>query len=92
MSAAQRHVLPQALPRLVALGLELLAAAVLTELSLSFAGLGALPPGSSLGLMLREAQQFAMLRPLLVIAPGAAVMLFALGLLLAASGLRRRPA
>lgn len=90
VSAAQRHVLPHLLPRIVALGFELLAAAILVELSLSFAGLGVLPPSMSLGLMLRDAQQFATLRPLLVIAPGAVAMLTALGLLLAASGLRRR--
>jgi peptide/nickel transport system permease protein len=91
VSAAQRHVLPELLPVIFALGLELLAAAILIELSLSFAGLGVLPPGLSLGLMLREAQQFAMVRPLLVIAPGGVALLAVFGLLLAASGLRRSP-
>lgn len=91
LSAAQRHVVPRLLPQLAALGLELVAAAILIELSLSFAGLGVLPPGTSLGLMLKQAQQFLMLRPLLVIVPGAVAVLAALALMLAARGLREAP-
>lgn len=89
LAAAQRHVLPRLLPQLAALGLELLAIAILIEVSLSFAGLGVLPPGASLGLMLRESQQFMAVRPLLVLVPGAVAVVTALALMLAASGLRR---
>lgn len=93
LAAAQRHVLPRLLPQLAALGFELLAVAILVEVSLSFAGLGVLPPGVSLGLMLREALQFMTIRPLLVLAPGAVAVATALALMLAASGLRgARPA
>lgn len=88
MSAAQRHVLPRLLPQLGALGLEVMAAAILIEISLSFAGLGVLPPGASLGLMLREAQPFLLIRPLLMIAPGLVAFVTALALMFAASGLR----
>jgi len=88
LAAAQRHVLPRLLPQLAALGLELLAIAILVEVSLSFAGLGVLPPGASLGLMLREAQQFMAIRPLLMLVPGAVAVATALALMLAASGLR----
>lgn len=88
LAAAQRHVLPRLLPHLAALGLELLAVAILIEVSLSFAGLGVLPPGASLGLMLREAQQFMTIRPLLILVPGAVAVVTALALMLAASGLR----
>lgn len=88
LAAAQRHVLPQLLPQLAALGLELLAISILVEVSLSFAGLGVLPPGASLGLMLREAQQFIAIRPLLAFAPGAVAVATALALMLSASGLR----
>lgn len=91
LAAAQRHVLPRLLPQLAALGLELLAIAILIETSLSYAGLGVLPPGASLGLMLREAQQFMAVRPLLVLVPGAVAVVTALALMLAASGLRRAP-
>ena len=40
LGAGQRHVVPMVLPGLVALGLELLAAALLIEVTLSFAELG----------------------------------------------------
>lgn len=87
-SAAQRHVLPSFLPGLSAIGLDLLAAALLIEVTLTFAGLGILPPGASLGLVLRDGQQFLALRPLLVIAPGLVAIGAALAFMLAASGLR----
>lgn len=88
LGAAQRHVVPRVLPRFIALGLELLAAAMLVEVTLSFAGLGVSEGGISLGSMLREGQQLAQVRPLLVVAPGAVAVLTALALLLAAGGLR----
>ena len=88
VSAAQRHVLPRFLPVLLAIGLDLLAAALLVEVTLSFAGLGTLPPGASLGLVLRDGQQFLALRPLLVIAPGLVAIGTAIAFMLVASGLR----
>lgn len=88
LAAAQRHVLPRLLPQLGALGFEVLAVAILIEVSLSFAGLGVLTPGVSLGLMLRDAQQFMAIRPLLMLVPGAVAVITALALMLAASGLR----
>jgi len=88
LAAAQRHVLPGLLPQLAALALELLAVSILVEASLSFAGLGISPPGASLGLMLREAQQVMAVRLLLVLAPGAVVLGTVLALMLAATGLR----
>jgi len=88
LGAGQRHVVPMVLPRLIALGLELLAAAMLVEVTLSFAGLGVDGAGLSLGTMLRDGQQLAQVRPLLVIAPGAVAVVTALALLVAASGLR----
>ncbi len=88
LGAGQRHVVPMVLPGLVALGLELLAAAMLIEVTLSFAGLGVDGAGLSLGTMLRDGQQLAQARPLLVVAPGAVAVVTALALLVAASGLR----
>lgn len=88
LGAGQRHVVPLVLPLLIALGLELLAAAMLVEVTLSFAGLGVDGAGLSLGTMLRDGQQLAQVRPLLVVAPGAVAVVTALALLIAASGLR----
>lgn len=87
IAATQRHVLPRLLPKLGALAAKLLALAILLELGLSFAGLGTLPPGASLGLLLREAQPFGLARPLLVIAPGLLALTIVLGLKLIAFGL-----
>ncbi len=88
LAAAQRHVLPGLLPRLLAIGLELLAVATIIEMTLTFAGLGAPPSGASLGLMLRDGQQFLSLRPLLVVAPGLVALAVAAALFLLAGGLR----
>ena len=88
LGAGQRHVVPMVLPGLVALGMELLAAAMLIEVTLSFAGLGVDGAGLSLGTMLRDGQQLAQARPLLVVAPGAVAVVTALALLIAAGGLR----
>jgi peptide/nickel transport system permease protein len=91
LGAGQRHVVPMVLPGLVALGMELLAAAMLIEVTLSFAGLGVDGAGLSLGTMLRDGQQLAQARPLLVVAPGAVAVVTALALLIAAGGLREAP-
>ncbi len=88
LGAGQRHVVPMVLPGLVALGLELLASAMLIEVTLSFAGLGVDGTGLSLGTLLRDGQQLAQARPLLVVAPGAVAVVTALALLIAAGGLR----
>ena len=88
LEAGQRHVVPLVMPQLIALGMELLATAMLVEVTLSFAGLGVDGAGLSLGTMLRDGQQLAQVRPLLVIAPGAVALVTALALLIAAGGLR----
>ena len=87
-STAQRHVVPRLLPQLVAIAFELLAAALLIEVTLAFAGLGTLPPGTSLGLLLRDGQQFLTIRPLLVIVPGVVTVAAALALLVVAARCR----
>lgn len=88
LEAGQRHVVPMVMPQLIALAMELLAAAMLIEVTLSFAGLGVDGTGLSLGTMLRDGQQLAQVRPLLVIAPGAVAVVTALALLIGAAGLR----
>jgi peptide/nickel transport system permease protein len=88
LGTGQRHVVPMVLPQLTALALELLAVAMLVEVTLSFAGLGVDGAGLSLGTMLRDGQQLAQARPLLVVAPGGVAMVTALAMLVAAGGLR----
>lgn len=89
LAAAQRHVLPALLPALAALGLELFATALLIEASLGFLGLAAGMGGTGLGVMLRDAQGFMQIRPMLAIAPGAVIVVMALALRLVARGLRQ---
>lgn len=86
----RRHILPRMLPSLAAITVSQLAAGVLLEAGLSFVGLGTQAPGSSLGLMLRDAQSVMLTEPLLVVVPGAALWLVALSLALVAGGIRHR--
>ena len=86
----RRHVLPRALPALAAIAVSQLAAGVLLEAGLSFVGLGSQPPGSSFGLMLRDAQSVMLFEPLPVIVPGVALWLVTVSLGLVAGGIRHR--
>jgi peptide/nickel transport system permease protein len=88
LSTIQRHVVPRLLPPLTATAFELLAVALLIEVMLGFAGLGPLPPGTSLGLLLRDGQQFLTIRPLLVVAPGLVTVITALALITVAARCR----
>jgi peptide/nickel transport system permease protein len=86
----RRHVLP-ALGALVgAQAILQLAVAVSAEAGLSFVGLGAQPPATSLGLMLKDAQTYALLKPSLAIIPGLVVILMVVALNLAGNGLMDR--
>lgn len=87
---ARKHVLPDLLPALAAVAIAQLAISVGIEAGLSFVGLASQPPGSSLGLMLREAQGVMLFGPLPVLVPGVALLLVTLSLNLIAGGLRQQ--
>ncbi len=75
-----RHVLPNAMAPFLVLASVALGAAILTEASLSFLGLGVPPPHPSWGRMLSgAAQNLALLAPWLMVFPGAAIMVLVLG-------------
>jgi len=61
---------------------------VLAESTLSFLGLGIQPPTASWGLMLNESRQFIYFAPWFAIAPGVALSVFLVGLVLLSQGLR----
>lgn len=84
----RRHILPSFLPILGAIAVTQMATGVLLEAALSFVGLASQPPGSSLGLMLRDAQSVMLFEPLLVVVPGLTLLLVTLALNLIATGLR----
>jgi peptide/nickel transport system permease protein len=86
----RRHMLPELIPVIAAAALAQLAAGVLVEASLSFVGLGAQPPATSLGLILRDGQSYAQQAPVLLLAPGLVLIAIVLSLNAASSGLRER--
>ncbi len=77
---AIRHVLPNTLAPLIVLATAQLGAAILTEASLSFLGLGIPEPYPSWGRMLSEsAAEYVRTAPWLVIFPGIAISLVVFG-------------
>lgn len=82
------HILPNAVaPLLVQISLAL-SWAMLTEASLSFLGLGVIPPEPAWGSMLSESRVLMEIAPWLAFAPGFAIMLGVLGFNLLGDGLR----
>ena len=86
---ALRHVLPNTLAPLIVLATAQLGAAILTEASLSFLGLGIPEPYPSWGRMLSEsAAEYVRTAPWLVIFPGLAISLAVFGTNLLGDALR----
>ena len=84
------HLLPNLVGLLAVQGTIQFSLGVIAEAGLSYVGLGAQPPTPSWGRMLNEAQTLTALAPTLALFPGAAVLLFVLGLNLLGDGLRAR--
>jgi len=87
-AVAFHHILPNIISPLVVQGTIQFAGAILAEAGLSYLGLGTQPPFPSWGGMLREAQTFMGLDPLLAVFPGIAIAITVLGLNLLGDGLR----
>jgi peptide/nickel transport system permease protein len=83
-----RHVLPNITSIIIVQVTLSLSWAVLTEASLSFLGLGTPPPAPSLGSMVYEARTLVTIAPWTMIAPGAVMVLFVVGLNLLGDGVR----
>jgi len=84
----RRHVLPALMPLLIATAVAQLAGGVLAEAALSFIGLGAQPPATSLGLVLHDAQAVALAKPALMLLPGFVLVVTVIALNLASRGIR----
>src|SRR5262249_28119021 len=69
-----RHILPNIAPPLIVNASNLMSAAIITEGSLSFLGLGVQPPTPSWGSMLRSGYGYLDTHPWLALAPGCATM------------------
>ena len=86
----RRHILPNAMAPLIVQLSFLFAYAVLSEATLSFLGLGAVPPTPTWGNMLRDAVGFLDHSPWMAWFPGMAIFATVLGFNLLGDGLRDR--
>jgi len=82
------HIFPNCLAPLIVYSSLLAAQAIIAEASLSFLGIGVVPPRAAWGSMLREGYPYIRIAPWLAIFPGAAVFLLVLGLNFLGDGLR----
>ena len=84
----RHHILPNAMAPLIVQLSFLFAYAVLTEATLSFLGVGAVPPTPTWGNIMAEGRQYMIDAPWIITIPGAALMITVLGLNLLGDGLR----
>jgi peptide/nickel transport system permease protein len=82
------HILPNAMAPLIVQLSFLFAVAVLTEATLSFLGVGAVPPTPTWGNIMAEGRQYISDAPWIIAIPGLALMITVLGLNLLGDGLR----
>jgi ABC-type dipeptide/oligopeptide/nickel transport system permease subunit len=82
------HVLPHLAAPAIVYSSLIVAHFVLAEAGLSFLGLGIQPPDASWGNLLADSTQYYLVRPLLVLWPGLAVLLATLAFNLLGDGLR----
>ena len=83
-----RHIVPQLLTPLTVQITFGIAAAIVSEASLSFLGLGVQPPTPSWGAMVNEGRSFLLIAPYVALFPGLAVMCTVLGFTILGDGLR----
>jgi peptide/nickel transport system permease protein len=83
-----RHILPNILAPIIVQGSLAFGAAVITEASLSFLGVGVQPPTPSWGIELRSGYQYMELNPSAAIVPGLAIFVTVLACNFLGDGLR----
>ena len=84
----RRHILPNAMAPLIVQLSFLFAYAVLAEATLSFLGMGAVPPTPTWGNIMAEGRQYLVEAPWIITIPGIALMITVMGLNLLGDGLR----
>jgi peptide/nickel transport system permease protein len=82
------HVLPNIFPEILVMGSLWLAAAIRTEASLAFIGLGVKPPTPTWGGMIREGFENILDSAWLALMPGLAILVVVFALNLLGDGLR----
>jgi peptide/nickel transport system permease protein len=83
-----RHILPNCLSPLIVQMTMMMGLAILTEASLSFLGLGIKPPSAAWGSMVYDGYKYLVMRPVLSIAPGVAIMIVVFAFNMVGDGLR----
>ncbi|MGH7071077.1 MAG: ABC transporter permease [Acetobacteraceae bacterium] len=84
----RRHIVPNALAPLIVQLSFLFGYAILLEATLSFLGVGAVPPTPTWGNIMAEGRQYLTDAPWIIAIPGAALMIAVLGLNMLGDGLR----
>lgn len=74
------HILPNVLPAVLVVATLDIALVIIAEAALSFLGLGVQPPTASWGVMIAEGRDFLYDQPWIVIAPGIAILISAVGI------------
>ena len=85
-----RHIFPNTLPVFLSAVVIGFNNAVLAEASMSFLGLGVLPPRVSLGRMLSESQGYLLTAPWIAICTGITISLFIFAFSMLSDGLRQK--
>ena len=84
-----KHILPNIMAPVIVICAANFAAAILIESGLSFLGIGAQPPVSSWGAMIKNHYNYIILgKPYLAIAPGVCIMLLVMSFMLLGNALR----
>ncbi len=83
-----RHILPNAVNTIIVDATMTISAMMLSAAGLSFIGMGVSPPSPEWGAMLNYATEYYRTNPMLLIIPGAAVVITALAINLFGDGLR----
>jgi len=84
----RRHIMPNAMAPLIVQLSFLFAYTVLAEATLSFLGLGAVPPTPTWGNIMAEGRQYMIEAPWIITIPGVALMITVMGLNMLGDGLR----
>ncbi|AUX22887.1 peptide ABC transporter permease [Sorangium cellulosum] len=88
LHVVRRHILPNVGGTLLALATVSAGQMLLAEAALGYLGVGVQPPTATWGRMLHEAEPYLGVKPLLVAAPGFAILLAVLGFHRVGEGLR----
>jgi peptide/nickel transport system permease protein len=83
-----RHLVPNVMAPIIVLATSYFAAGIVVEASLSFLGLGVVPPDVSWGTMLSESREYLQVYPWAPFFPGLAMSLAVLGFNLLGDGVR----